>query len=379
MWLALLVVVIASLLVGSVLEIHAQSGQFRTATNTGYGAMASKLVAESNQTGGRLAAIMDTAPQLANRPLPYTARAVLQQGLDEAVSSTSEMAARVAALEPPAPALDAGPRLAGVMSDRASAAAALRSNIDQMLGMTPLPIAGGPESSAPPTPALLISPDQAATGMTAAGVLFQQSDDQYRTLQADLRANRVPIRLPPSVWVPSPVDGAPLGPARLGASAALLESSAALVPFHQLIITTVGLDPTPVSSGGPQLTVPGCTAPQSDTLAGAATLMPPTASVRAKVTVTNCGTVVEPVVRVTETLALADPAGAPPAPVAAQGGVFQAQVSLRSGSSAALSMKALTVASGHSYTLTFSIAIPVSQAANNPAGSTQSLVLQISG
>ncbi len=374
----LLAALTALLVVGSLLEIHAQSGDFRTATSTGYGAMASKLVAESNETGGRLASLMDTAPQLANQPLPYTARAVLQQGLDAAVTSTSDQASRVAGLEPPDPAVGAGTRLAAVMSDRASAASALRSNVDQMLGMTPLPVAGGPQSSAPPLPALLISPDQAATGMTAAGVLFQHSDDEYRALVADLRANRVPIHLPPSVWVPSPVATAPLGPARLGASASLLEASAALVPFHRLVITAIGLDPTPVASGGPQAAIPGCAAPQSDTLGGSATVMPPTASVRSTVTVTNCGTVVEPVVRVTETLTLADPAGTPP-PGAARGGLFQSQVSLRSGSSAALTMAALPVASGHRYTLTFTIALPVSQAANNPAGSTQTLVLQITG
>ncbi len=108
-------------------------------------------------------------------------------------------------------------------------------------------------------------------------------------------------------------------------------------------------------------------------------VMPPTTSVHPTVTVTNCGTVVEPVVQVTETLALADPPGAGPPPPAAAGGTARVRVSLRSGSSAALSMKPVTVASGHRYTLTFAIALPVSQAANNPAGSTQQLVLQIAG
>ena len=375
---ALLVAVAVSLAIGSLIEISAQSGQFRASTDSGYGAMASKLVASSNQTGGQLASVMDGAPDLANGPIPFRARAILQQGLDEAVSSTSAEASRAEALEPPPPSADVGSQLTAVMSDRASAALALRSNIDQMLGMSPLPVAGAPEASASTTPTLLISPDQAATGMTAAGILFQHADDQYRSLVAHIRVERLPIRLPPSVWVPAPVAAAPLGPARLGAAAALLDGSAALRPFHQLIITAIGLDPAPVASGGPQTTIPGCTAPRSQPTAGTPMVMPPTPSVAATVTVTNCGTVVEPVVRLMETLALADPPGTPPPPAGAGGGVSQAQVSLQAGSSAALSMQTLVVAPGHAYTLTFTIAIPVSQEAN-PAGSTQQLLLQISG
>ncbi|MGH9081314.1 MAG: hypothetical protein ACRDYE_14800 [Acidimicrobiales bacterium] len=373
----LLVTAAALLAAGSLIEIRAQSGMFRASTDSGYGAMASKLVAASNQTGGQLASLMAGAPQLSNSALPYTARGVLQQGLDAAVTSTSAEAGQAAALEPPIPTADAGPRFAAVMSDRASAALALRSTVDRLLGMTPLPIAGSPESPAPPAPAVLISPDQASTGMTAAGVLFQQADDQYDALRADLRANRVPIRLPSSVWVPAPVADAPLGPARLGASAVSLRASVALVALHQLIITAIGLEPTPVASGGRQTSIPGCTDPQSTSGNASPTVMPPTTSVQATVTVTNCGTVVEPVVRVTETLALADPPGTPPPPVAAAGGSSQVQAGLRSGTSAALSMKPLPVVSGHRYTLTLTIAIPASQ--DNPAGSTQQLLLQISG
>jgi hypothetical protein len=42
-------------------------------------------------------------------------------------------------------------------------------------------------------------------------------------------------------------------------------------------------------------------------------------------------------------------------------------------------MKSLSVATGHRYSLTISIAISVSQQANDPTGSTQQLLLQISG
>lgn len=387
MLVAILVAVIVSLAVGSLIEIHAQSGQFRATSDAGYGAMASRLVGDSNTTGGQLAGLMNEAPQLTNNPLQYgpgandsqfRARSVLQQGLDRAVSSTADQAARAAALVSPSPAAGVGSSLAAVLSDRASATLALRSNVDQLLGMTPLPVAGAPETSAPPAPTVLITPEQAATGMTAAGLLFQHGDDQFRSLQARIRSDRLPIHLPGSVWVPAPVVDAPLGPSRLGAAATALDEAAAFRPFHQLIVTAIGLKPAPVSSGGAQTRIPGCSAPQSEASA-APLVIPPTPSVTAAVTVTNCGTVVEPVVRLTGTLALADPPGTPPPPPGASGGSSEGQVSLRAGSSAALSLKPLAVASGHRYTLTFAIAIPVGQQADNPAGSSQQLLLQISG
>lgn len=387
MLVAILVAVIVSLAVGSLIEIHAQSGQFRATSNAGYGAMASRLVDDSNATGGQLAGLMNEAPQLTNNPLQYgpgandsqfRARSVLQQGLDRAVSSTADQAARAAALVPPSPAAGVGSILAAVLSDRASATLALRSNVDQLLGMTPLPVAGAPETTAPPAPTVLITPEQAATGMAAAGLLFEHADDQFRSLQARIRSDRLPIHLPGSVWVPAPAVDAPLGPSRLGAAATALDEAAAFRPFHQLIVTAIGLEPAPVASGGAQTRIPGCSAPQSEASA-APLVIPPTPSVSVAVTVTNCGTVVEPVVRLTGTLALADAPGTPPPPPGASGGSAEAQVSLRAGSSAALSLKPLAVASGHRYTFTFAIAIPVGQEADNPAGSSQQLLLQISG
>jgi hypothetical protein len=93
--------------------------------------------------------------------------------------------------------------------------------------------------------------------------------------------------------------------------------------------------------------------------------------------VTNCGTVPEAGVAVTQTVALADPAGVAPPPAKATGGSSRAVVSLRSGSSRALTMPTLTVATGHSYTLTVSVAVPPGQELRD--GSSQEFLVQISG
>jgi hypothetical protein len=342
-----------------------------------------------------LAVVIDTAPQLSNQAIqlpnqtvPYLnlnlARAQLQQGLDQAVSSSSQEASRAAHLVPPAPVGDVSTRFTQVMTDRATAASDIRAAIDQRLGMTPLPIAGAPSSasasSAPSGAAPLISIDQAASALSAAGSLLEQADRSYRALAADLRRTRTPIHLPTSAWVPPPGDASPLGAARLGASASLLSASVPLTPFHQMIFTAVGLVPPAVSSGAAGVVGTGCGAnPPVSTAPGAVpTVMPPTGSVSAAATVTNCGTVVESGVVVSETLALADPPGTAPPPAVARGSTSQTTVTLRPGSSIALSLPPSTVAGGHRYLLTLAIAISPTQAANNPGGSTQQFLLQIS-
>jgi hypothetical protein len=93
-------------------------------------------------------------------------------------------------------------------------------------------------------------------------------------------------------------------------------------------------------------------------------------------TVTNCGTVVETGVTVSQTLTPVAAAGAQPPPPGARGRTTQTKVTLRSGSSVALSMPPLTVAGGHLYELSLAVAIPPQA---NPAGSTQKFLIQISG
>jgi hypothetical protein len=381
------------LVVGSLVEIHAQSNGFRTATSAGYGALAARVADASNQTGAQLASLLSRAPQLDNQTIQLPdrtirdpnlnlARTELQQGLDQAVNSTSEEARQAAQLVPPPPVGDLSDRFTQVMSERATGASDIRTAIDQMLGMTPLPIAGAPSSPAPPSPTPLTSASQASPALTSSGLLFQRADDSYRALLADIRAGRIPIRLPRSVWVPAPVDSAPLGSARLGASASSLSASAALVPFHQLIFSAVGLSPPAVSGGaanvgGYGIVGGGCSTPQAAAPGAVATVLPPTGSVAAAATVTNCGTVAESGVGVRQTLVLSDPPGTALPPASARGADARVTVTLRAGSSTALSLHPMAVASGHLYTLTLTIAIPASQQ-QNAAGSSQAFLLRIS-
>jgi hypothetical protein len=369
-------VVTLVLVVGSIAEINAQSSGYRSDTDSGYGALATRVVEASNQTGSQLAAVMKSAPGLQNQALPRTARAVLEQGLDAAVSATAQQASQADRLVPPYPSDHVSNQLAHVMEARATGAADLRTSIDRLLGMTPLPIAGAPTAAVPASSAPLISVGEATTSMGNAGLVFQQSDVDYRDLGAQIRQERLRIRLPRSVWVPPPLTGAPLGSPQLAASAAVLGNSTQLAPNHRLAITAVGLSPPAVSTGGPGLLGADCVTVKSTAAGSVPTELPPTPTVTAEATVTNCGTVPESGVIVTQTLALADPAGTPlPAPTA-RGSASRATVTLRSGSSTAISLAPLSVASGHTYTLTVAVAVPPSQQLR--AGSTQQFLIHIS-
>ena len=380
--LALLIAVTAGLAIGSLIEIPAQSGSYRTSIDTGYGAMASRVVDASNQTGAELAALMDKAAQLPNRPIPLTARNEIQVGLDQAVSATSQEASQAAGLVPPSPTGSVSPRFTQVMSDRSRATSDLRSSIDRLLGMEPLPIAGAPSTSTPTATPPLISIPKASAAMAAAGLLFEHADANYRALIAYIDRRHIPMHLPPSVWVTAPTANAPLGPVRLAASASALANSPALVPFHQLVITSVGLIPPAVppappgvvTSGGPGIVGDSCSAPQSAVPGPTPAVLPPTGTLSVAMTVTNCGTVVESGVAVTQTVTPYVPVGSSAPPAGRRGGTTQTKITLRSGSSVALSLPPLPVAGGHLYELTVAVAIPPQA---NPAGAAQRFLIQI--
>jgi hypothetical protein len=342
-------------------------------------------VVGSNRTGGQLATLVDEAPNLANIPLPntvgVTARSEIQQGLDRAVADSARQATEASQLVPPYPADDVSARLTGVLVARATAVARLRTAVDQMLGMSPLPVAGSPSSTTTTTSAApLQSPEMASQAMGAVGLLFERADAAYRELASDARRQHAPIRLPNSAWVTSPAADAALGSARLAAFAPSLNASVPLYPFHQLVITAVGLSPAAVA-GAPGTVGVGCAAAAQSVGTGTTpTVLPPTGTVSVDATVTNCGTVDESDVKATQTLTLADPAGTALPPVGARGASSHSEVSVPAGSSTALDLPSLPVAGGHVYTLEVSISIPFGQRSGpyGSAGSSQEFLILVS-
>ena len=190
------------------------------------------------------------------------------------MNSTAQQADRAEGLVPPYPTGTVSDRFTQVMVDRAKATADLRTTIDRSLGMAPLPIAGAPSTSTPSS-APLIPIGQATAVMGAVGVLFQRADRLYGDLLAYVHAQRLPIHLPQSVWVPPPVAEAPLGPTQLAATASALSTAVPLVPFHQLVITAVGLEPPAVTTGVPGTASNSCSAPTSSVRTSTPTVLPP--------------------------------------------------------------------------------------------------------
>lgn len=375
------------IVVGSLSEIHAQSGGYRASTNTGYASLAARVVDASNATGRQLATLVKAAPTFQNTAFPNgtlrSARAELQQGLDQAVNDTGQQEAEASRLVPPYPTGNVSAGLTSVLATRADAVSQLRSAVDEQLGMSPLPVAGAPSTTTTTTAvAALPTVGEASSAMAAAGRLFERADRAFRAVSSSALHQAVPIRLPRSVWVPSPVDEAPLGTTGLSALAPAINASDALAPFHQLVITAVGLSPPAVTSGSPGALGTGCGVDAQSAAAGPTpSVLPPTGTVTVFLTVTNCGTVSEPDVTVSQTLALADPAGtALPPPVARGGGAHVTVKSIPAVSSTALALPPMTVAAGHLYSLDLAIAIPAGQRINpdGAAGSSQQFLIQIS-
>ena len=360
---------------GSLLAVHTQSQGYRTDTTSGYAALADPVAAASTVTGARLSALMAGAPTLTNEQFPFTARGVLQQGLDAAVRQTADQASEASTIASPPPVAGLSGRFTQVMEQRASATEQLRTTIDGLLGMRPLPVAGEPGANTPTGQATLISADQAAAEMAAEGRMLEEADTAYRSLRVTAAAQHPTVRLRPSVWVPPPLSTAPLGSSALGSTATALASSTALVPFHHLVVTAVGLSPPAVPSGGPGTVSTSCITPASTVPGATPTVVPPTSTITALVTVTNCGNVVESGVTVTASAVPADPAGAAPPPAGGQGGRAHAVVAIASGSSTALDLGPLPVADGHHYTVTVSVSLPPGQV--DPTGATQEFLVAV--
>ncbi len=360
---------------GSLLAIHTQSQGYRTATTTAYLALADPVGQASARTGARLATLMAGAASLPDTAAPATARGILQEGLDSAVRATSDQAVQARNLASPPPEDDLATRFTQVMALRATATSALRSTVDRLLGMQPLPIAGAPSTTAPSAPTTQISTTQAATELAAEGQTFEQADDLFRSVRAAAATYRPTRRLQPSVWVPAPTSTAPLGSTELGAAAGALASSPALAAFHQLVVTAVGINPPAVPSGGIGSASTSCATPTSVVPTATPAVVPPTGTLGTSVTVTNCGNVPEFGVRVSVTVAPADVPGQAAPPAGARGGRSSALVAVASGSSSAPSLAPLPVAHGHRYTVTVEVSVPPGQ--TDTAGSTQQFLVYV--
>ena len=104
-------------------------------------------------------------------------------------------------------------------------------------------------------------------------------------------------------------------------------------------------------------------------------VVPPTRTLGASVTVTNCGNVPELGVPCTVTVAPADAPGVAAPPAGERGGRSTAVVAVASGSSTSPTLAPLPVADGHRYTVTVEVSVPPGQ--TDPTGSTQQFLVYV--
>lgn len=377
-------VVIGVVVIASLAEINAQSAPFRKMVNRSFGALASPLVNSSTQTGRELATTMKGAAGT------QSSRPALQQMLDQAVTEATDQANSAAELVPPAAVGSLDQQLVAVFDERAAAATAMRTTVDGLLGMVPLPVAGAPVSSSTAAPAPPLTTAQAVTGLSAVAAQISKADADYASVRRALARAPGPVRLPRSSWVTGPPATAPLGPTQLAAAPPALAASSALLAVHQLLISAVGLSPPPVGSAG---TVgDNCQNPSSWPAVAPPTILPPTKQLSAQVTVTNCGSVNENGVVVSMSVQLA-PGSPPPTTTttspargststststaaSASPSSTRRTISLTPGRSTSLTLGPLAVAHGGQFVVTVSVTAPPGQA--NPAGTTQAFLVQIS-
>ncbi len=312
---------------------------------------------------------------------PGAARLELEAQLDAVVRASRQELAQLTGLVPPSPQGTAAVTLARVLAQRADATASIRSAIDGLLELSPLPVAGAPSPTPAPLPTPQLSVAEADAGLAAAGASLAAADATYASLAASVRSGRAPIRLPSSRWATGE-----LSPAALGGLAGVLAAARSYAPVPSVVVTAVGIAPSPVVPPGSVDQAPppvgqtgiggtfgeGCTAPVSAVPGSAPAVLPPTGTVQATVTVTNCGAVVEGPAVVTATLT---PAGATPSGGSGSGGVAKTTAHVPLDGSVTVTLAPLGVSGGSRYTLVVSVLPAVPQPST--AGTSEEFLLEV--
>jgi hypothetical protein len=369
---AIIAVIVGVVVISSIAEISAQSGPYDRMVNRSFGALASPVVTSSTQTGRALATAMNQAAG------PSSTRSGLQQKLDQAVADATAQSSAATNLVPPASVGSLDQQLVAVFTERAAAATAVRTTVDGLLGLTPLPVPGTPASFNPnSTPVPSLTTPQAVTALSAVATQISKADADYAAVRRALAHAPGPVHLPPSAWVIGRAATAPLGATQLAAAPPALQASSALAVAHQLLISAVGLSPPAVGPVGSTIG-DNCPAPTSQAAVAPPALVPPTKKLSAQVTVTNCGNVPESGIVVSLTVQLAP--GSPPPKGSTAGAsspsVVHKTVALMPGASRSLALGPLAVFHGGLYVVTANVASPTGQTVT--AGTSQAFLVQVS-
>jgi len=334
------VLVVAAVLIGGVARIGSQSGPYNASMNRSFGAQGAVLADQSNATGASLRSLLAA--------LPGQDRQTLLVELDDVSAQAGEQAARAAALGTGGSVQG---QFAAVFADRARSADEVRSALDGLLGLRPLPVAGapGPTATVAAMPTLLSS-TQATDRLASAGRLLGQADRTYGAVRRTLATMPGHARLPVSRWITTPSTW------QIGAVATQVD----------LVAASTTLEATPaLGLSVVQVTPPAVPSPTGVATPGISVLSP-TKTVVLNVVLTNNGSVDEPHASVTFTLTR-QPTGATM--------TARRAASVLATRSVSLAPVTFAVKPGNSYQLTVAVVVPAGQSAG---GTSFTQVLQIS-
>ena len=356
--------VVLAVIIGGLLRVPSQSTGYLRSVDRSFALQARPVVQASNRLGRKLHTVLAsmTAQQ----------RSELELELDTLVRSSASLAREAATAASPSPAGGAGVAVAAAMSDRAIAMLTIRTAVDRLLGMTPVPVAGAPDPAHSGVVARRLTAAGAAAKLDAAGALLARGDRDYAAGRHALRNAPGHARLPSSVWSSATAAWSSSGTT---AMADALVSSATLAAVHrvELLAHTLALTPAPVPSAGTGTT-------QS------VSVLPPTGRVGISVVVENAGNVAAHRIVVRATLREVGSApstatsggtggtgtsggtgttgtsGTTPATGTATGIVTQSKprrISLAAGSSVSVTLPSVRVTPDHHYTVEVTVEPPV--------------------
>ena len=334
----LVVLLVVVVLVGGALQTGSQSKAYWRSIDRSYALVARPVVEQSDRLDSQLRALL--------RSMAGETRASLQAALDTLVRQGASLARQAATAASPPPYGGSGAEVTTAMQDRASALDDLRSGVDGLLGMSPLPVAGSATPAQPGSSSRHLSVSAAAAVFSKAGTLLGEADRAYAAGRRVLHTAPGGAALPSSVWS-GRTDASTTG--GMQALAATLASSGSLAPVHDVVLSPSGITLTPA----PVPPVPGAPV-------GVA-VVPPTGSLTVDAVIANKGNVDERGIVVTADLAAT---GAQPVVRRSRG------FGLSDRSSVSVTLSHLHVVPGGSYTLTVSVAPPVPDIAGAPTTAT---------
>ena len=322
--------------VNGVVSSASSSTSYLSVINQSFATQANSIFTAQEPDGQALSRLLVNMPNLT--------RPVLEQKHDALATSTAASAASAADTISPAPSAGIGPRFVAIVEQRAKGVKMIRSAVERLLGLTPLPPPGTGGST--PVVKPLISSSEATARLSAAGALLVKADEAVGPLRADLAKQPGHAQLERSVFLTA---RSLVSPSSMASLVDQLTSSSSLAVVHDLSITAVSLTPA-------ALPTPGATS----------TNLPPTTRLVVTVVVANNGTVTENAIVVTASLT----------PVS--GGFSSsssAQGVARPGGAVSLVLPALRTKPGSTVTLTISVPPPPGQSDTSSLTRTYTVVV----